>query len=290
MRVPRESHFLIDLMKTFPFEVRLRAEDLRSAYRIITSHPRWRAWGVEDTDLEVLLLSVEGPTLAELIDLIYRRLNSDGKPRWGDKTPRYLREMRRLSALFPSAQFIHVIRDGRDVCISLRDAGWQGRHIGLRAHYWWKRVRTAKEAGKKLGPTRYLEVKYEDLVLQTEQTLVRVCEFLGEEYDERMPGFYMRANEEISPGERKRGTHAKTTRPPQPTDARRWERELGPFQTAIVEIIAGGMLDYAGYPRKYPSLIPLTATSSLVLECLEPLVHPARDWVIRRVPALKGYI
>ena len=37
-----------------------------------------------------------------------------GKPRWGDKTPDYIRKMKKLQKTLPEARFIHVIRDGRD--------------------------------------------------------------------------------------------------------------------------------------------------------------------------------
>ena len=41
-----------------------------------------------------------------------------GKSRWGDKTPDYVLYMKDLKKVWPNAQFIHVIRDGRDVALS----------------------------------------------------------------------------------------------------------------------------------------------------------------------------
>src|SRR5207247_397312 len=44
-----------------------------------------------------------------------------GKSRFGDKTPPFLMHVRTLAELFPEARFVHLVRDGRDVALSLRE-------------------------------------------------------------------------------------------------------------------------------------------------------------------------
>jgi hypothetical protein len=44
-----------------------------------------------------------------------------GKPRWGEKTPRYVGKMRQIQGALPEARFVHVVRDGRDVALSVLD-------------------------------------------------------------------------------------------------------------------------------------------------------------------------
>ncbi len=56
---------------------------------------------------------------------------------WGDKTPGYLNHLGPLKRLFPSAKFIHMIRDPRDYCLSIRES-W-GKHP-WRAAYRWQEV------------------------------------------------------------------------------------------------------------------------------------------------------
>lgn len=105
-----------------------------------------------------------------------------GKVRWADKTPRYALIMDFLDQLFPDAQFIHVVRDPRDVVLSHRTRfGYVAAVKAVRK--WPMYVATARATGQRLGPQRYLEVRYEDLVADTEKQLRSVFEFLDEPWD-----------------------------------------------------------------------------------------------------------
>ncbi len=46
--------------------------------------------------------------------------NKNGSARWGEKTPEYALGMQQIQRMWPDAKFIHVIRDGRDVALSLK--------------------------------------------------------------------------------------------------------------------------------------------------------------------------
>src|SRR5713101_5676123 len=54
--------------------------------------------------------------VTSLFDLYGER---KGKRLVGDKTPGYVKELLTLHSLWPRARFIHIIRDGRDVCLSV---------------------------------------------------------------------------------------------------------------------------------------------------------------------------
>ena len=87
-----------------------------------------------------------------------------GKPRWGDKTPAYVKRMPMISKALPEARFVHVIRDGRDVALSRarRRACREPAPPERAAETWRKRILRAREAAERLD--HYLEVRYEDLV------------------------------------------------------------------------------------------------------------------------------
>lgn len=122
--------------------------------------------------------------IAEMFD----RIHSDyaakrGKSRWADKTGYYARHIDVLDKLFPDCQVIHVVRDPRDVVASHRQKfGYLAAIKALRK--WPVYVRSARAAGNRLGPARYTEVRYEQLVTDTEATLRKLIAFLGEPWDD----------------------------------------------------------------------------------------------------------
>jgi Sulfotransferase family len=113
---------------------------------------------------------------------------SRGKARWADKTPLYAMHMDFIARVFPQSQFVHVIRDGRDVAVSHRKRF--GYRSSVKSAVKWPRyIATAQASGAKLGPGRYFEVRYEDLVEHSEKTLRGLVEFLGEEWEPQMLEF-----------------------------------------------------------------------------------------------------
>jgi len=106
-----------------------------------------------------------------------------GKTRWADKTPRYALSLAYINDLFPNCQIVHVIRDGRDVVASHRDR-WGYRSAVKAVEKWPRYVRAARRVGERLPEDRYVEVRYEDLVLDTQPTLRGLLEFLGEPWDD----------------------------------------------------------------------------------------------------------
>ncbi len=106
-----------------------------------------------------------------------------GKQRWAEKTPGYTFHLEYIAELFPDAQYVHVIRDGRDVVASFRDR-W-GYRAGLRAanSVWRESVVRARDFGARLPRGRYHELRYEALVADPEQEMRGLLAFLGEEWD-----------------------------------------------------------------------------------------------------------
>lgn len=112
-----------------------------------------------------------------------------GVDRWVDSTPTNIPHMLRIARDFPEAQFIHIIRDARDVALSLdkrrwsRPLPWDKNHSLLAAGLYWEWiVRQGREHGTALGH-RYMEIRYEDLVEQPEPALKQIGEFLQHDLD-----------------------------------------------------------------------------------------------------------
>src|SRR5207247_10236236 len=99
------------------------------------------------------------------------------KPRYGDKTPVYCEHVALIESILPEAHFIHIIRDGRDASLSLRQTWFApAQDIPTLALYWRKMVCQARDAGKQ--SRAYLELSYEDLIRNPRPLLEPVCRFL----------------------------------------------------------------------------------------------------------------
>jgi len=102
----------------------------------------------------------------------------------GDKTPLYLLHIELLNKIFPRAKFIHLIRDPRDVVLSINKK-WN-RSILRSSEKWQIAVSRAQSEGHLLGYKKYYEVYYEDLIEFPENCLVALCSFLNCRYDKTM--------------------------------------------------------------------------------------------------------
>ena len=106
------------------------------------------------------------------------------KPRCGEKTPRHLRYVPKIISWFPNARVICVLRDGRDVALSLAAMPWYGQGLRAAARLWRSSVASMDKAAR-LYPDQLLIVRYETLVSEPEQALRAVMAFLGEEFEAR---------------------------------------------------------------------------------------------------------
>jgi hypothetical protein len=115
--------------------------------------------------------------LASIVDTAFRYFAvKEHKDRWAEKTPMHALHITELARLFPSARFVHVIRDGRDSAASFHRR-WH-RTPAITIHRWKTVVREARRQGMRVGD-RYFELRYEDLTREPEVWMERVCTFLG---------------------------------------------------------------------------------------------------------------
>jgi len=117
--------------------------------------------------------------ISVLFDTHARR---DGKLRWVNKTPAYIDILPVLGRVFPEMRFVHCVRDGRDVAASVLSQPWGPKTVEEAAQWWVNKVRRGRAFGA-LRPSRYFEVRFEDLLAAPEYTLSRVFAFVGESRD-----------------------------------------------------------------------------------------------------------
>jgi hypothetical protein len=160
---------------------------------------------------------------------------------WGDKTPAYMTDVRLLAALYPRARFVHLVRDPRDCVLSTQDA-WGNSPVRT-AQEWADRVRACRAAGAVVGPSRYLELCYEDLVTDVRGRLAGVFDFLGVPTPPDA-GQFLRVPENLGSA---RGAGEVMTR-----NRQKWKQQMSPALRRHVERVTGDLLDAYGYEREHP--------------------------------------
>jgi len=170
-----------------------------------------------------------------------------GKRRWGDKTPMYMQNLRLLEKLFPDALFVHLIRDGRDAALSFLElpAGlvtetWM--HPRTPAEFacqWRTEVAAARRLGQRIG-SRYLEVRYEELVGDVEGVLRRICDFAWLGYEPAMADYAGNVDVSAKP-------HQQRLREPPTKGVRDWHQQMSRADVAAFEHVAGDLLRKLGY-------------------------------------------
>jgi hypothetical protein len=223
--------------------------------------PAWPDFGIPEDVFRRELEGIRPFSVAEGFRLFYRMYAGRfGKPRYGDKTPTYCRHLRSLERLLPEARFVHLVRDGRDVAVSLRRRWFSpGHDIAIQAHYWRNNVEAARHQGA--GCRHYLELRYEDLLRNPEVVLRRVCAFLGLSYHPAMLLYHERTSERlrehrgrsradgsvvVTTEERLRQQEL-TTHPPDLSRIGVWQQSLTRDESRRFEELAGGLLSDLGY-------------------------------------------
>jgi hypothetical protein len=264
LTIPPETHFLAPLIQASG-HLRFNAD---TAARLIVEgrHRRWADFGLDPDELLARLRAIPDFNTPDALRVFYRLYaEKQGKPRWGDKTPDYVRKMTKIQLALPEARFIHLIRDGRDAGLS-HNARIVSR--GVReplpaadlAHRWVVRIEKAREVAARL--TGYLELRYEDLVTDPEPALRKACELIELDYDPTMLDYHRHAEKRLQEmagelpavagrpareaGERV-AAHAMATKPPSRERIARWKEEMSPADQAEFEATAGELLSELGY-------------------------------------------
>ena len=251
LAVPHESGFITVFYRRLAEygDLNRRENAARLLEDISRYHLVQRGGHVVDID-EILASPIS--TYADLVSAIFSvYAKHKGKARWGDKTPFYTPDVDILWKLFPGSRIVHLVRDGRDTAVSMRGISWGSRSIARLAEDWRWKTTVAHKVGSVLGE-HYLEVRYEDLVRNPEQTLRTICSFLQEPYCQEMLAYPASADQEVPKESQK--WHATSITAPDASKLFTWKTRMSLADRIIFEQIAGDALELFGYEKEnHPS-------------------------------------
>jgi hypothetical protein len=227
--------------------------NLEALARDMIDTPTIQRWPIDFTAAALAEKSVE-PTFPGLYDALHvLYAETAGKKRWGEKSPRNALWVDEIRTDFTDAQFIHLVRDGRDSAIDLADSSLCPETLYAGANVWMTWVASIRESAKRLPEDSYLEVGYEALCGDPESVLKTVCDFLGEDFSPRMLEHHGTDSAKHWGGIG--ALHAKTARPIS-TEYCELYKSLSKDDRSLLEHLIGPLLDDLGYPRTSDSPDP----------------------------------
>jgi hypothetical protein len=258
--IPPETGFVVAVAQLASGDA-LRRRFFETLTQFPPDAPGWHDFEIPSEHFRQELTRISPFTVTAGLRCFYRCYAARfGKRRWGDKTPTYCRHLETIEQVLPEAHFVHIIRDGRDVAMSLRDLWFSpGRDMATLAQHWVRDVTTGREQGRKSG--KYLEVRYEDLVADTRQVLMDVCEFVELSYHPAMEKYYERTPSRMKEHkarvrmdgsvvvseEQRRQQQRLTFQPPDSSRAFNWRTSMTSEDRSAFEAVAGALLQELGY-------------------------------------------
>ncbi len=145
---------------------------------------RWHKFDGFVLDPERLFRDLPERSYLGVLEAAFMQLaRHGGMTRWGDKTPEYVHHLPVLFRLWPEAQYIHIVRDGRDVALSIFQQEFGAKNVYRAASDWRQQMLSVRAFAQSLPPDQFLEIRYEDFLGSTSETFRQLVDFLGVDID-----------------------------------------------------------------------------------------------------------
>ncbi|HEV7217896.1 MAG TPA: sulfotransferase [Terriglobales bacterium] len=210
--------------------------------------------------------------------------SSQNASRWGVYDPDNVLYMHEIKSEIPEALFIHIVRDGRDIALSLKKMGefrpfpWNRKSGSIRATalYWKWMVEAGRENGKAI-PNDYIEVNFEELVAEPQNALRKLSAFLDHDLDyERIQAAKLGRLREPNSSFQMEGRQ---------NPVNRWKESLSPAQVADIETLVGDCLQNSGYSLTTPPDQREPRLGDKVMKYTFPAFLTVKRWVKINTPA-----
>jgi hypothetical protein len=154
---------------------------------------------------------------------------------------------------FPDAKYVHVVRDPRDMALTWKEAAVYGG-VKTASHVWLENQQGAlKNYGFMKELNRSMIVRFEDLISNTEESVMKVCDFLGVTYNPEMLNFYTKDVVMNNTSQDGIGSWADLRKPIIKDNFNRYKTLLSEAEIRYVERLCKDEMEYFGYKREFTS-------------------------------------
>jgi hypothetical protein len=202
--------------------------------------------GLEKESLEARL-DAECRNGGDFLRIIMEEMaRQQGVQRWAECTPEHLLYLERIKETIPNALIIHIIRDARDVALSMNQHFWirpfrwhRSERLLVNGLYWEWIVQRGRHYGREISAD-YTEVHFEELVKDPRETLARLGKFIDHDLD------YERI-QKVGIGSVSQ-PNTSFERDANFNPVGRWKEKFPPEQLGRFEALIGATLEELGYP------------------------------------------
>ena len=184
-------------------------------------------------DAKQLFREMDTVDYRKIVNAICRKMaEMRGLQSWGDKTPSYILDLNIIYQLFPNSKYVYIVRDGRDVALSLLEKPWGPNNVFSCAHY-WKVCNASHVLFEQLDTEQRLYcLRYEDLLRNPDRIVSELYEFLG--------------------GSEKLGAVGQLLNRIKKDNSLKWKTAMSAYQVRLFEYVAADTLKRFGYETSYP--------------------------------------
>jgi len=225
---PVETHFITKYYKRLKrYEPLSKKDNFQRLVRDIIKERPVRQWNI-NYDIDLLWTKLKKYSYSEIVHLIcMERFKRFDKSMWSDKTPHYILDIQILYKLFPESKFIYIVRDGRDVALSLLKKKWGPKNVYSCAILWKNCNSQEKHLEEIERKGNLFRLKYEELLCNPSEIVKNIYNFLGERIGDRdLESIISIINR---------------------TNFYKWKKQMSDKDIKIFESVANDVLMYHGY-------------------------------------------
>jgi hypothetical protein len=225
-----------------------------------------------------------GDFIRVVLDTVALQQNAE---RWAFYDPDNVLHFRRVKRDIPNALFVHIIRDGRDIALSLKKMGgfaplpWdrsETNSLVATAIYWEWMVHHGREAGR-LFPADYIEIRYEDLITTPRETLSKLGSFIDHDIDyDRVQQAGLGSLSKTNSSFREEAAKEKIN------PLGRWKERLSLENIAALESTVGECLEENGYQLSLPAAERRISPRSSIMREVYPAFLDSKLWLKMNTP------
>lgn len=164
-------------------------ELVKDIFELVNNNPV--AWDYHFNNTKQLLNDVNNINIINIFEWIYSKYAQIKETKyWCCKSLQNIHFFEEIEESDLHPYYIHIVRDGRDVALSMQKSLAGNKHIYYIAQQWKKEQELALKIEKKVQKNRFITIFYEDLIENPKMSLQKICAFLNIDFEEIMLQYF----------------------------------------------------------------------------------------------------